>query len=76
MCVYIKKSLFDGSVKILLLLILLAVLMAGLDYKANQDKDDFLQLLAVLGVDFLLSGEEKVYFFFLPFFISTSKKSV
>ncbi|KAL0557721.1 hypothetical protein IC582_006271 [Cucumis melo] len=34
--------------------------MAGPDYKANQDKDDFLQLLAALGVDFLLSGEEKV----------------
>lgn len=49
--------------------------MAGPDYKANQDKDDFLQLLAALGVDFLLSGEEKVSFSFLPFFTPTSRKS-
>ncbi|XP_038886012.1 probable nucleoredoxin 3 isoform X2 [Benincasa hispida] len=34
--------------------------MAGTDYQANQDKNDFLQILAAQGVEFLLSGEEKV----------------
>ncbi|CAK9312912.1 unnamed protein product [Citrullus colocynthis] len=34
--------------------------MAGPDYQANQDKNDFLQILAAQGVEFLLSGEEKV----------------
>ncbi|XP_022962540.1 probable nucleoredoxin 3 isoform X1 [Cucurbita moschata] len=36
------------------------VLMAGPDYQANQEKNDLLQILAAQGVEFLLSGQEKV----------------
>ena len=67
MSIYIKESLFDGSVKIIVfipvLLVLLAVLMAGPDYQANQEKNDLLQILAAQGVEFLLSGQEKVSFY-------------